>query len=173
MINTDLFYVLMGAPVPGHPVKNIPPSIAPRTTSQTMAARFLNEGYAVEFYEWSSRSHRVSWFWGPGEFIIPTSPYASVKMLEKGSCTQMNYGNMINLLRNNDEVRVTYKKLREEHNIAIAKRIAEIRSKTPLEVYVNLVAKKPWVLEQVSNEDLASYLNIDIETLKGFSNMKA
>ena len=141
MINTDLFYVLMGAPVLGKPVKNIPPSIARRTTPQTVASRFLSEGYAIEFYEWNSKLQRVSWFWGPGEFIIPTSPYASVKTLQNGSFIKMNYGDMISILKKHEESRVTYRNFREQHNIAIAERIAEIRSKTPLEAYVNLISK--------------------------------
>jgi hypothetical protein len=80
---------------------------------------------------------------------------------------------MIRLLKKHDDLRVKYKLIREQHNIAIAERIKEIKSKTPLETYVNLISKKPWVLEQVSNEDLAYYLIVDLKTLKGFKNMKA
>jgi hypothetical protein len=169
MINADLFHVLLGISNLTTPFK----ATYNRTTRQTVASRFLNEGYAVEYYEWHGGSQRASWFWGPGEFIIPTSPYSFVKTLKEGSCIQMTYGNMISILKKHDDARAQYKHFREQHNIAIAERIKEIKSKTPLEAYVNLISKKPWVLEQVSNEDIASYLNVDLKTLKGFSNMKA
>lgn len=174
MINADLFYALMGVSSKASSLlKNIPRSIQPITTPETVAARFLSEGYAVEFYKWHGNTQRASWFWGPGEFIIPTSPYSFIQALEGSSCVQTKYGDMISLLKNNDDLRANYKHFREQHNIAITERIIEIKSKTPLEAYVNLISKKPWVLEKVSNEDLASYLNVDLKTLKGFSDMKA
>ncbi|MRG48162.1 hypothetical protein GFS24_23785 [Chitinophaga sp. SYP-B3965] len=169
MINADLFYVLLGISNPTSPFK----AAYNRTTPQTIASRYLGKGYAAEFYEWGGKSQRISWFWGPGEFIIPTSPYSTVKMLDEGTCVHMTYGNMISILKKHDDARAQYKHFREQHNIAIAERIKEIKTKTPLEVYVNLISKKPWVLEQVSQEDLASYLNVDLKTLKEFSNMKA
>lgn len=173
MINANLFYALMGvSPTVSSLLKNIPRSIRPITTPKTIATRFLSEGYAIEFYEWGGKQ-TISWFWGPGEFIIPTSPYSTIKTLEGGSCIQTKFGDMISLLKKHDDLRVKYKHCREEHNIAIAERIVEIKSKTPLEAYVNLISKKPWVLEKVSNEDLASYLNVDLKTLKEFKNMKA
>lgn len=174
MVNADLFYALMGvSPKASSLLKNIPRSIKRITTPETIASRFLNEGYAIEYYEWDGKSRKVSWFWGPGEFVIPTSPYSSIKALEGGSFVQMNYGNMISVLKTHEDVRAQYKHFREQHNIAIAERIMEINTKTPLEIYVNLISKKPWVLEKVSDEDLASYLNVDLKTLKGFQDMKA
>jgi hypothetical protein len=83
MINADLFFILMGvSPNASSLLKNIPRSIRPITTPKKVAARFLSKGYAVEFYEFDDTFQRVAWFWGPGEFVIPTSPYSTVKTLE-------------------------------------------------------------------------------------------
>ncbi|MRG46966.1 hypothetical protein GFS24_17725 [Chitinophaga sp. SYP-B3965] len=169
MINKDLFYCLSGLSR-DISMKPVPRLIAhPKATSNI----FISQGYAKEFYSMDGKSRIYSWFWGEGEYLIPTSGYSNIILSDEATIVEMNYGNAINLLRTHEETRELYKAIREAHRIQIAERIKEIRTFTPIERYISLITQKPWVFDKIPKSDIASYLNISIGALERFSSMKA
>nr|WP_294877534.1 hypothetical protein [uncultured Pedobacter sp.] len=118
-------------------------------------------------------SRIYSWFWGPGEYIIPTSGYSNLILSDDAKIREMSYRSAIKLLRSREEARQLYKDVREAHRIQIAERIKEIKTFTPIERYISLITKKPWVLEKIPKSDIACYLNISMEALKKFNGIKA
>lgn len=169
MINKDLFYCITGQS-PDIYMRPSPRLIAhPHATANL----YIAEGYAAEFYSMDGISRMYSWFWGPGEYIIPTSGYSNIIPSDDAKFIEMSYRNAIKLLRTDEDSRQLYKALRESHRNQIEERIMEIKTFTPIERYISLISKKPWVLEKIPKSDIASYLNISIEALNKFSSMKA
>lgn len=170
MINKDLFHLLSEAP---SYLKPLFAKYKSAITPETIACRFLGEGYAMEYYPMPDGSNRVTWFWGKGEFIIPTSPYSDIVTLEGIKIGHFKYGPLLRKLREHEDARVQYKAVRDLHNKQIAERINDIKTLSPLENYIKLLERKPWVFQYASNEDIASYLNISVNTLDGFRNKNA
>lgn len=115
----------------------------------------------------------VSWFWGDGDVVIPTSPYSTLIVGEKASTSTMKYRDMFRTLRQFQDFRRMYREIRERHNKAVAERINDLRKLTPMENYAKLLEQKPWVFERAKEELIASYLRISVGALRGFRNIKA
>lgn len=169
MINKDLFYYLTGTP------RDMSMKPVPRLRAHPKATAniFISKGYAKEFYSMDGTDRMYSWFWGEGEYIIPTSGYSNIILSDEATLIEMDYGKAIRLLKNQEDARQLYKGIREQHRIQIAERIKEIKTFTPIERYVSLITQKPWVLEKIPKADIASYLNISISALQKFSGMSA
>lgn len=169
MINKDLFYCLTGTP------RDMSMKPAPRLIARPNATAnvFITKGYAKEFYSMDGISRIYSWFWGEGEYVIPTSGYSNIILSDEATLIEMKYGKAIKILKGDEDARELYKGIREGHRIQIAERIKEIRTFTPIERYISLISQKPWGLEKIPKSDIASYLNISIGALEEFSSMKA
>lgn len=118
-------------------------------------------------------SRIYSWFWGEGEYYIPTSGYSNIILSNVATLIEMRYGKAIKLLKEEEEARQFYKGIREAHRIQIAEKIKEIRTFASIERYVSLITQKPWILKKHPKSDIASYLNISIGTLEKFSSINA
>lgn len=169
MINKDLFYYLTGTP------RKLPMKPAPRLIAHPKATAniFISEGYAKEFYSMDGKSRIYSWFWGKDEYIIPTSGYSNIILSDGAVIIEMNYSKAIKLLKKEEDARTLYRGIREQHYAQIAERIKEMKTLPPLQRYISLITRKPWVLEKIPKSDIASYLNISVSALERFSSMKA
>lgn len=177
MINRDLFYFLyeispqldrhilrfMSRPELKHLIKDLTP--------ETEAWRFVQEGYAMEYYDHPERGKQVTWFWEKGDVIIPTSHCSTIVTLDDAAVGVLKYGDLIRTLKQFEEARTTYRAAREKHAKEIAERINDIKHLTPLENYTKLLEQKPWVFEHADKEDIASYLGVSVSTLDSFSSM--
>lgn len=169
MINKDLFYCLTGTPR-NMPMKHVPRLIA---KPNAIANIFIVRGYAKEFYSMNGKDRIYSWFWGEGEYIIPTSGYSNIMLSDEATLTKMNYSSAVHLLKSGEDARLLYRKVREAHCAQIAERIREIKTFTPIERYISLITQKPWVLEKIPGNEIASYLNISVPVLERFSRTSA
>ena len=169
MINKELFYCLTGQSrdIYMKPVPRL------RAHPKATASIFIAEGYAKEFYSMDGTDRIYSWFWGKGEYVIPTSGYSNIMLSDEATLIEMDYGKAIRLMKESEDARKLYKGVREQHNLQIAERIKEIRTFTPIERYISLLSKKPWVFDVIPKSEIASYLNISMSALQRFSSMKA
>jgi hypothetical protein len=124
--------------------------------------QFLEEGYAYECYMKNNEEGRVSWFWQPGEFIIPTSEYSRVVMQSDCKTQQLSHINVIQTLRKFPESRYHYKEIRDAHNKKVAVRVKELKTLSAVEQYIRLLKDKPWVFEHFGESQIASYLGISL-----------
>jgi hypothetical protein len=169
MINKDLLFFIMKWP------RDIKMKPGPRAMKHPgdMTACLLDEGVAHEFYSPDGKKKIVSWFWRSKTIMIPTSPYSNLRVSDDAKFTPVCYGDMFRNLKANEEQREYYRLVREEHNEAIAERIHDLKTLSPVENYAKLLETKPWVFEHFNEELIASYLNISIQSLKKFTMNKA
>lgn len=80
-------------------------------------------------------ARKVSWFWGDGDVVIPTSPYSTLIAGEKAHTSTIKYRDIFRTLRQFEDFHRVYREIRERHNKAVAKRINDLRKLTPLENY--------------------------------------
>ena len=169
MINKELFYELSGA---SRDVKQDVPTPHLIRKPDAGTCSFLEKGFIYEVYYIESATV-VSWFWGDGDVVIPTSPYSNLIVGEKAKTGTMRYGDLFRTLRGFEEFRTVYRKIRERHYQAVAERINDLRKLTPLENYIKLLEQKPWVFQRAKEELIASYLRISVDELRRIRSIKA
>lgn len=169
MINRELFYELTGL---SRDVKlDVPtPHLIRKPGADTCGVP--ERGFMYEVY-YIERAKVVSWFWGKGDVVIPTSPYSMLISGEDSKISTMTYGNLFRTLRGVEEFRIMYRGIRERHYQAVAERINDLRKLTPLENYKKLLKQKPWVFKKAKEELVASYLRVSVNELRGFRSVKA
>lgn len=166
MINKDLFFFLRDT-VPG--LRDFSKTFWQTIAPDIKGFRFLQKGYAMEYYKMKDGRKKVSWFWGgEREFIIPSSPYSDVELLTDCEIAMVTYGQLIKGLKEFEESREIYRKIRQEHNQRIAERINNMKYLSPVENYAKLLERKAWVFKYAEEEDIASYLGIGVRELEGF-----
>jgi len=165
MINKELFYELTGL---SRDAKfDVPtPHLIRRPDAGTCYV--LEQGFIYEVYYIESDTV-VSWFWGDGDVVIPTSPYGNLIAGENTKTTTMTYGDLFRTLRGFEEFRSMYRGIRDRHYQAVAERINDLRKLTPLENYIKLLEQKPWVFQRAKEELIASYLRISVNELRRLS----
>jgi len=169
MINKELFNELSG--VSRNTKLDVPtPHLIRKPAADTCYV--LERGFIYEVY-FIEGAKIVSWFWGDGDVVIPTSPYSSLITGEKAKTATMTYGHLFRTLREFEDFRKMYRGLRDRHNQAVAERINDLRKLTPLENYIKLLEQKPWVFQRAKEELIASYLRISVNELRKFKNIKA
>jgi hypothetical protein len=95
MINKDLFFFLRDT-VPG--LKDFSKTFRQAVMPDNEGFRFLEKGYAMEYYKMKDGRKKVSWFWGGGSgFIIPSSPYSDVKLLTECKISMVTYGQLMGI----------------------------------------------------------------------------
>ena len=167
MINDKLFYALAGISARQKQIPNTPRLIAPWTTT---SYRYLEEGFAYEFYLLEDETETVSWFWRPGDFIIPTSPYSNIVISEGSETVEYSYGDAIRELRANKDMRKLYNLTRTIHNSRIEQRINDIITLSPFRQYVSLKETGALAFEYLTEEQIASYINTNVSELRRFMN---
>lgn len=169
MINKALFYELTG--LTREATKGVPtPHLTPKPNQSSFY--LLVHGFVYEVYLIEG-ARVVSWFWGDGDVVIPTSPYSTLIVGENATTNGMTHRDMFKTLREFGDFRKMYQEIRERHHQAVAERISDLRKLTPMENYIKLLEQKPWVLERADEKLVASYLRVSVNELRKFRNINA
>jgi hypothetical protein len=124
---------------------------------------FLNEGYLMEYIEYSHRIDVVGFFQSTC-IAIPMSPSNNLMTMGgEASLLTFDTKHAFSLMHQFEEARVYYKRFKEDNFARTDKYFAELKTKTPAERYLLLLEEHPWVLEHVDPEYIASYLKISPE----------
>ncbi|WP_298739166.1 hypothetical protein [uncultured Chitinophaga sp.] len=161
MINLQLFHTLKN-------VRHITGQLLTAAPETTPCYGFLEKGFAYEYYRTNKNKQLVTWFWGKGEFVIPTSRYSNIVLTRDAEFHELPYDVMFEHLKKCAENREEYALERGWHNVQIAERISDIRYLSPFQQYLKLLQRIPWVFDYVHKEQIASYLNIDVLELRRF-----
>lgn len=161
MINLQLFHILLKLPHIAGKIQQLAPAMPP-------LYGFLGKGFAYEFYRTNKNKQLVSWFWGEGEFVIPTSSYSNIVLSWDAEFLEFEYSAMYPRLKGSEENRDEYALARAWHNLEIAERISDIQYLGPFKQYMKLQQRIPQVFEYAGKETIASFLDIDVMELKRF-----
>lgn len=162
MINHELFHVLAKTPHISGQIQTI------HRSPEAPCYGYLEKGFAYEFYQTDKNQQLVSWFWWDEEFVIPSSPYSNIVLSEDAEFYDLEYRHTFRCLREYKEDRDFYYFIRAQHKLRTAKRIDDIHYQSPFKNYMKLKERIPEIFNYVSEEQIASFLNIDISELRRF-----
>jgi malate synthase len=127
----------------------------------------------MEYYLLDGKTKTVSWFWGPGEFIIRSSGLSLIQAMDDIKLCRISSGNIFKMLRRFSVLNKQYRVIRSEHDQRIKERINDLKTLSAVERYAQLLETKSWVFELAADADIASYLKIPVSRLRSFRNNKA
>lgn len=132
---------------------------------------FLDEGSARSFYQKENREITVS-FSLEGDFVtsmhsfITQKPsYESIEAMEKTTSARISQENLWQLFDEYPNLERAYRVILEQYYIALEEQLIFSKFKSAKERYLELMDTRPKVIQKASVGQIASYLDMTIETL--------
>ncbi|WP_026956624.1 Crp/Fnr family transcriptional regulator [Algoriphagus vanfongensis] len=132
---------------------------------------FISEGSARSFYFRENREITVS-FSLEGEFVtamhsfITRSPsYETIETLEKSLLYRISYESLQECFASYHDMERAYRIILEKYYIALEEQVIFAKFKSAKDRYLELMEKKPKVIQKASVGQIASFLDMTIETL--------
>jgi CRP-like cAMP-binding protein len=132
---------------------------------------YINEGAARSYYIRENREITVS-FTLNGEFVtamhsfITRKPsYEYIETLEKSKMLKMSYTNLNQCFQEYPELERSYRMILERYYIVLEEHQIFSKFKSAKERYLELMENRPKVIQKASVGQIASYLDMTIETL--------
>jgi CRP-like cAMP-binding protein len=132
---------------------------------------YIAEGSARSFYIRENRDITVS-FSLEGEFVtamhsfITRSPsYETIETLEKSLLYRISYSDLQDCFKNFPDLERVYRMILEKYYIALEEQMIFSKFKSARERYLELMEKKPKIIQRASVGHIASFLDMTIETL--------
>lgn len=132
---------------------------------------FVSSGCLRSFYIKNSKDISIS-FTLENDFVtsmysfISRKPsYEFIEAIEDTIYYTIHYDDLQNLFEKFREVETLYRKVLQQYYIMMEERIIFSKFKTAKERYYHLMETRPEVIQKASVGDVASYLDISIETL--------
>ncbi|MHA4811152.1 cyclic nucleotide-binding domain-containing protein [Flavitalea flava] len=168
MQNLDLFHYLKDEAIKNKTFKYG----AFPVINDTHDIQFLEEGHVLEYYLLDGETKTVSWFWGPGEFIMRSSGLSQIEAMDDLKLISLSSSNISQMSGLSSEFNKDYRSVRSEHSQRIKQRVNDLKILSAVERYGQLLKTKPWVFEIGTEEDIASYLRVPVSKLRSFRNNK-
>lgn len=132
---------------------------------------YISEGSARSFYIREKRDITVS-FTMKGEFVTSMysfvtrkKSYENIEALEKCTVYRISYDDLQNLFLVFPEIEHVYRLILEQYYIMLEEQLVFSKFKTAKERYLELMDNRPQVIQKASVGDIASFLDMSIETL--------
>ncbi|WP_291783562.1 Crp/Fnr family transcriptional regulator [Cecembia sp.] len=132
---------------------------------------FLESGTMRSYYLKDEKDITVS-FSLDGDFITSMSSfiqqkpsYEYITALEDCALKSINYQNLMNLLRQEKELSEAYRQILESYYVQLEEQLIFSKFKSAKERYVELIEKQPQIIQKAAIGQIASYLDMSIETL--------
>ncbi|MCS5491752.1 Crp/Fnr family transcriptional regulator [Algoriphagus limi] len=132
---------------------------------------YIAQGSARSFYIRDNRDITVS-FSLEGEFVtamhsfITRSPsYETIETLEKSLLYRISYENLQRCFQEFQDLERVYRIILEKYYIALEEQMIFSKFKSAKERYLELMEKKPKIIQRASVGHIASFLDMTIETL--------
>lgn len=132
---------------------------------------YISEGSARSYYTRENRDITVS-FSLEGEFVtamhsfITRSPsYETIETLEKSLLYRISHQNLQQCFVEFPEMERAYRIILEKYYIALEEQLIFSKFKSAKDRYLELMDKKPKIIQKASVGQIASFLDMTIETL--------
>lgn len=132
---------------------------------------FVNSGSLRSYYHKDNKDVTVS-FTLAGEFttsmysFISRNPsYESIEAMEPTRIARIHYDDLIGLFDSHHSLERVYRRLLEQYFILLEEQLIFAKFKSARERYLQLMENRPKVIQKASVGQIASYLDMSIETL--------
>lgn len=132
---------------------------------------YILEGSARSYYTKDSKDVTVS-FTLEGEFVtsmhsfISRRPsYENIETLEKSVIARISRDALLNLFEHHRGLERTYRVILEQYYIMLEEQLIFVKFKSAMERYLDLMENRPKVIQKASVGQIASFLDMSIETL--------
>ncbi|WP_144009541.1 hypothetical protein [Pedobacter nyackensis] len=123
---------------------------------------FLANGYAVEYIIVNQRK-KVLRFIDPDQFLLRISDNTSVDLYGNIETVNITFDDIVIMLRKFPEETVAFHKKIKLDYLEKLQLYKDDLKKTAAERYLDLLENKPWVMQLIEPEVIASYLNLSKE----------
>jgi CRP-like cAMP-binding protein len=138
-------------------------------TSQCLA--FLERGTMRSYYTKNEKDITIS-FSLEGDFITSMSSfiqqrpsYEYIEALEICTLKSINYQELMGLLKREKELSEVYRQILESYYVQLEEQLIFSKFKSAKERYLDLMEKQPQIIQKAAIGQIASYLDMSIETL--------
>lgn len=132
---------------------------------------FIIEGSARSFYTRENKDITVS-FSLEGEFLtamhsfISRKPsYENIEAMEKTKVARIKYESLLKLFEKHHDLERTYRLILERYFVSLEEQLIFSKFKSARDRYLDLMEYRPKVIQRASVGQIASYLDMSIETL--------
>lgn len=132
---------------------------------------FIREGSVRSYYIRDNKDVTVS-FTLDGEFVtamhsfISRKPsYENIEAMERTTIAKISHDSLQRLFALDIELERAYRMILEQYYIALEEQLIFAKFKSARERYLNLMENRPKVVQKASVGQIASYLDMSIETL--------
>lgn len=132
---------------------------------------FIRKGSARSFYVKDNKDVTVS-FTLEGEFVtamhsfISRQPsYENIEVMEKSIVARISYQSLLNLFESHPRLERTYRLILEQYYIMLEEQLIFVKFRSAMERYLDLMKHRPKIIHKASVGQIASYLDMSIETL--------
>jgi CRP-like cAMP-binding protein len=132
---------------------------------------FIIEGSARSFYRKENKDITVS-FSLEGEFLtamhsfISRKPsYENIEAMEKTKVARIKYRSLLKLFEKHHDLERTYRLILEQYFVSLEEKLIFTKFKSARDRYLDLMEYRPKVIQRASVGQIATYLDMSIETL--------
>jgi CRP-like cAMP-binding protein len=132
---------------------------------------FITEGSARSFYTRENKDITVS-FSLEGEFLtamhsfISRKPsYENIEAMEKTKVARIKYESLLKLFEKHHDLERAYRLILEQYYITLEEQLIFTKFKSARDRYLDLMEYRPKIIQRASVGQIASYLDMSIETL--------
>lgn len=132
---------------------------------------FIQKGSARSFYIKENRDITVS-FSLEGEFLtamhsfISRKPsYENIEVMEKTHAAKISHEALLKLFEKHHDLERTYRLILEQYYITLEEKLIFAKFKSARDRYLDLMEYRPKIIQKASVGQIASYLDMSIETL--------
>jgi CRP-like cAMP-binding protein len=154
-----------------HPIKIQKGKFLVKENTTSHFLYFIESGMLRSYYFTNNKEVTISFSFS-GEFItcissfIKQSPgYENIEALEDCELYQIHYLDFQDLLENDKDLEHIYRLILEEYYIKLEEQLVFSKFKTAKERYLNLLKETPLIIKKATVGQIASYLDMSIETL--------
>lgn len=132
---------------------------------------FVRDGSVRSFYLKDNKDVTVSFTLG-GEFVtamnsfISRKPsYENIEAMERSTIARIGHDSLLKLFETHNGLERAYRKILEQYYIKLEEQFIFVKFKSAKNRYLDLMEFRPKVIQKASVGQIASYLDMSIETL--------
>ncbi len=132
---------------------------------------FIMEGSARSYYTRENKEITVSFslekefLTAMHSFISRKPSYENIEAMEKTRVARINYVSLMKLFEKYQDLERTYRLILEQYYITLEEQLIFAKFKSARDRYLDLMEYRPRIIHKASVGQIASYLDMSIETL--------
>lgn len=132
---------------------------------------FIKKGFVRSFYFKDKKDITISFsrqeefIASMASFISQKPSYETIEALEPCELYQISHQDLLELFEKDSHLEHLYRLILEQYYVALEEHLIFSKFKTAKERYLELIETKPYIIQKASVGQVASYLDMSLETL--------